>query len=95
MYSEQVFALRRFLHCSTCDIERMSIYEGAELIDNAIKDRDKSDMFLMQMNGIDPSEIEYYSRYFEEVESETSVEDGIEHAQQVLKMLKEMNQGGK
>lgn len=88
-----MFVLRRFLGCSTGDIERMSIYEGAELIENVVKDRDKSDMLIMQVHGVDPSEMNYYSKYFEEAEPEASVEDGMEHAQQVLKMLKEKKSG--
>lgn len=67
----------------------MMIHEGAMHIESAVSIRDKQDMLLLQVNGINPADTEYYSKYFNvsSNEDDFDVEEEMEHAEQIKNVL--------
>jgi len=84
------------LYYSDFEINGLSIYDGAALIKNAKEERDRVEILIMASGGVlNPAEMEQYSRYFNEPESEVDEEKIIEadmkEFQEIAKMLAGMN----
>lgn len=84
------------LHFNDRDIAKLGIYDSIEYIDRAVEVKEKFEIMMIASGGtINPMDLEQYSKYFNEPETETDeakiIEEDMKEFEKISKVLAGMN----